>query len=139
MTDQRLYFMLQRSAHHLRIAADRRCMAAAGVTTAQLGALFVIQDQPGVTQQDLAAVLGQRESAITAMVSRLVEAGLITKRAHPRQYRASALELTAAGTKALHLVRPAIDSFNADMRAVIGPDEFEITANALRKLADWQS
>jgi DNA-binding MarR family transcriptional regulator len=137
MTDQRLYFMLQRSAHQLRVAADRRCTAAAGVTTAQLGALFVVQDQPGVSQQELAAMLGQRESAITAMVGRLVDAGLVAKHAHPREYRASALELTPAGVKALKLVRPAIDEFNAEMRAVIGADEFDITASALRKLADW--
>jgi DNA-binding MarR family transcriptional regulator len=138
MTDQRLYFMLQRSAHQLRVAADRRCTAAAGITTAQLGALFAVQDQPGVSQQELAGTLGQRESAITAMVGRLVDAGLVAKRAHPREYRASALELTPEGVKALQLVRPAIDEFNAEMRAVIGPGEFDITASALRKLADWE-
>jgi len=138
MTEQRLYFMLQRSAHQLRLAADRRCMAAAGVTTAQLGALFVVQDQPGVTQQELAGMLGQRESAITAMVGRLADAGLVAKRAHPHQYRAIALELTTEGVQALHLVRPVIDEFNAEMRAAIGADEFDITASALRKLADWE-
>ncbi|MGW1747446.1 MarR family winged helix-turn-helix transcriptional regulator [Streptomyces sp. NPDC002092] len=73
--DQRLYFLLQRAAHQLRTTVDRRCLAAAGVTTAQLGALFAVRDQPGLTQQDLARVLGLRESAVTALVGRLTAAG----------------------------------------------------------------
>ncbi|MCE7004206.1 MarR family winged helix-turn-helix transcriptional regulator [Kibdelosporangium philippinense] len=137
MADERLYFQLQRAAHHLRVAADRRCMGAAGITTAQLGALFAVQQQPGVTQQELAHTLGQRESAITSMVTRLVDAGLISKRTHPRQYRAIALELTASGKRALDRVRPAMDEFNEQMRAAIGADKFTETAEALARLDQW--
>lgn len=139
MTDHRLYFQLQRAAHQVRLTADRRFIAVAGVTTAQLGALFVVQDQPGLTQQELAGTLGQRESAITAMVGRLVDAGLISKNPHPRHYRAAALELTAAGVEALHKVRPEVDRCNAELVALIGADEFDITTTALRKLATWES
>ncbi|MFC0105218.1 MarR family winged helix-turn-helix transcriptional regulator [Kibdelosporangium aridum] len=137
MADQRLYFLLQRAAHQLRVAADRRCMGAAGITTAQLGALFVVQEQPGVTQQELAHALGQRESAITSMVTRLVDAGLISKRTHPKQYRAIALDLTTSGKQALERVRPVIQDFNEQMRAAIGADAFEATAQALAKLDRW--
>lgn len=73
--DQRLYFLLQRAAHRLRTTADRRCLAAAGVTTAQLGALFAVRDEPGITQQRLARALGLRESAVTALVGRLHRGG----------------------------------------------------------------
>jgi DNA-binding MarR family transcriptional regulator len=138
MSDERLFFLLQRAAHQLRVAADRRCTAVAGVTSAQLGALFVVQERPGVSQQELAAELGQRESAITAMVARLVDAGLLTKRAHALQYRAMALHLSPAGTRALTRVRPEMERFNAEMRAVIGADGFDSTANVLRKLVDWR-
>ncbi|CAM3811226.1 MarR family winged helix-turn-helix transcriptional regulator [Kibdelosporangium persicum] len=137
MTDQRLYFMLQRAAHQVRVAADRRCLGAAGITSAQLGALFAVREQPGITQQELAHTLGQRESAITSMVTRLVDAGLITKRAHPRQYRAIALDLTSSGKQALDRVRPAIDQFNDEMRAAIGTEAFAATTEALARLDRW--
>ncbi|ALG10274.1 MarR family winged helix-turn-helix transcriptional regulator [Kibdelosporangium phytohabitans] len=137
MADQRLYFLLQRAAHQMRLVADRLCVNSAGITTAQLGALFAVQERPGITQQELAHTLGQRESAITAMVSRLVEAGLITKRTHPRQYRAIALDLTPVGRKALDKVRPVIDKFNEEMRAVIGAGTFDATAEAMAKLDRW--
>ncbi|ONI79656.1 MarR family transcriptional regulator [Actinosynnema sp. ALI-1.44] len=137
MADQRLYFLLQRAAHQLRLAADRLCTSTAGITTAQLGALFAVRDKPGITQQELAHTLGQRESAITSMVTRLVDAGLITKRTHPRQYRAMALELTPVGRKALEKVRPVIDRFNEEMRAVIGAEAFDATAEAMARLDRW--
>ncbi|GAA4544265.1 MarR family winged helix-turn-helix transcriptional regulator [Amycolatopsis samaneae] len=136
--DRRLYFLLQRAAHQLRVTADRRLTAAAGVTSAQLGALFAVRERPGITQRELAAVLGQRESAITAMVGRLTEAGLLDKDTHPSQHRAVVLELTAAGAATLDLVRPEIAKFNAELRAVLGDEGFDRTAEALRKLVDWR-
>lgn len=136
--DQRLYYLLQRAAHRLRTTLDRRCLATAGVTTAQLGALFAVQDEPGVTQQELARTLGLRESAVTGLVGRLTTAGLLSRQPHPRQHRAVVLELTDAGAAALRAAQPEIDRFNAEMRAVLGDEGFDETAVALKSLAYWE-
>ncbi|MFC4908814.1 MarR family winged helix-turn-helix transcriptional regulator [Actinomadura gamaensis] len=133
--DERLYFLLQRAAHRLRIAADRRCLAAAGVTTAQLGALFAVQDRPGLTQRDLARTLGLRESAVTALVTRLTAAGLIVREPHPEEHRAVVLRLAPAGEAALRAAQPTIDDFNGELRAILGDTTFTETAAALSKLA----
>ncbi|MFF1292390.1 MULTISPECIES: MarR family winged helix-turn-helix transcriptional regulator [unclassified Streptomyces] len=135
--DQRLYYLLQRAAHRLRTTLDRRCLAVAGVTTAQLGALFAVQEEPGITQQGLAHALGLRESAVTAIVGRLTTAGLLSRQAHPRQHRAVVLELTKDGEAALEAARPEIDRFNAEVRALLGDDGFERTAAAMNRLAHW--
>ncbi|HET6705967.1 MarR family winged helix-turn-helix transcriptional regulator [Amycolatopsis sp.] len=136
--DQRLFFLLQQAAHRLRVAADRRCLAAAGITTAQLGALFAVREG-GLTQRDLAEQLGQRESAVTAMVTRLVDAGLVAKQPHPREHRAVSLRLTEAGEEALARVGPAIEEFNARLRAVLGEQGFRDTVDGVGKLArgEW--
>ncbi|GAA0952687.1 MarR family winged helix-turn-helix transcriptional regulator [Actinocorallia libanotica] len=135
-SDQRLFFLLQRAAHRLRLDADRRCLAAAGITTAQLGALFAVHERAGgITQRELARTLGLRESAVTALAGRLAAAGLLTRRAHPDEHRAVVLELSAAGLAALHAARPEIDRFNAEMRARLGDRHFTLTANALHALA----
>ncbi|MGW3498732.1 MarR family winged helix-turn-helix transcriptional regulator [Streptomyces sp. NPDC001020] len=136
--DQRLFFLLQRAAHQLRTTADRRLLSAAGITTAQLGALLALSDQPGITQQQLAHVLHQRESGITALVRRLSDAGFITKRRHPSEHRAVVLELTDCGLGALAAARPEIDRFNAELRALLGDDGFTGTAAALHQLARWE-
>jgi DNA-binding MarR family transcriptional regulator len=135
--DQRLYYLLQRAAHRLRTTLDRRCLAVAGVTTAQLGALFAVQEEPGITQQGLAHALGLRESAVTGLVGRLTAAGLLSRQAHPRQHRAVVLELTKDGQTALEAARPEIDRFNAEVRALLGDDGFERTAAAMDRLAHW--
>lgn len=134
--DQRLFFLLQQAAHRLRVTADRRCLAAAGITTAQLGALFAVQEG-GLTQRELAARLGQRESAVTAMVTRLADAGLVAKRAHPSEHRAVELTLTAAGEDALARVAPAVEEFNAQLHAVLGEEGFRRTTEGVAKLAAW--
>ncbi|MER5792887.1 MarR family winged helix-turn-helix transcriptional regulator [Streptomyces sp. NPDC001980] len=136
--DQRLFFLLQRAAHQLRTTADRRLLSAAGITTAQLGALLAVSDEPGITQQRLAQVLQQRESGITALVRRLTDAGLVTRHRHPSEHRAVVLELTERGAGALALARPEIDGFNAELRALLGADGFTETAAALHRLAHWE-
>lgn len=115
----------------LRTNADRPCLAVAGVTTAQLGALFAVRDQPDNTQQRLAHTLGLDESAVTTLVTRLTEAGLLTEKAHPDQYRAVGLELIEAGEEALRTARPEITRFNTELRDLLGDEEFERTATAL--------
>lgn len=118
-------------------AADRRCPAAAGVTTAQLGALFAMHGRPVLTQQERAGALGLRQSAVTPLVGRLVTAGLVTRSAHPREHRAVVLELTAAGAAALRAAGPEIDRFNAEPRDLLGDDGFVHASAALDKLAHW--
>lgn len=135
-SDQRLFFLLQRAAHRLRLDADRRCMDAAGITTAQLGALFAIQSGPdGLTQRELARVLGLRESAVTSLAARLAAAGLVTRGAHPDEHRAVVLRLSDGGRAALHAARPALDAFNAELRSRLGDEGFAQVSAALRTLA----
>ncbi|WP_017559482.1 MarR family winged helix-turn-helix transcriptional regulator [Nocardiopsis baichengensis] len=133
--DERLYFLLQRAAHRLRTDADRRLLEAAGVTAAQLGALFAVRAEPGATQRRLAEVLGLRESAVTALVRRLAGAGLLVKGAHPDEHRAVVLELTEAGEEALRAARPEMARFTTELRARLGDEGFSGTAASLRLIA----
>jgi DNA-binding MarR family transcriptional regulator len=134
--DQRVFLLLQQTAHRLRIWADRRCVDLAGVTTAQVGALFALHDTPMSTQRELAAALGQRESAVTAMVRRLLEAGLVRRHPSPDDHRAHLLALTPDGEQALKTVRPIVAEFNAMLRRALGADGPATLAAALRTLRD---
>ncbi|MFI5977798.1 MarR family winged helix-turn-helix transcriptional regulator [Streptomyces sp. NPDC051452] len=135
-SDQRLFFLLQRAAHQLRTTADQRFLDTAGVTTAQLAALYAIRDRPGGTQGELARRLEVRESAVTGLVRRLTAAGLVARDRHPDEHRAVVLELTDEGRAALDAVRSELDRFNAELRAVLGEDGFTRTAEALHRLVE---
>ncbi|HET6951578.1 MAG TPA: MarR family winged helix-turn-helix transcriptional regulator [Acidimicrobiales bacterium] len=133
--DRRLYFHLQVAAGRLRAEADRRCLDRAGVTTAQAAALAVIHERPGTSQRALARALGQAEPSITALVRRLVAAGLVDRTADPSDARARALVLSAAGEAARRDAEAAFAAVNERIDAVLTGDEVRDVADALRRLS----
>lgn len=132
---ERLYFRLNLAAHRLRVLADQRLLAAAGVTAAQAGVLLIVADADGpVRQRDLARLLRQRESAVTTMVERLTAAGLLVRERPPADGRAWVLTLTAAGEQALAAVRAAADALNAEAFAGLDGRERAAFAAALERV-----
>src|SRR5882762_2539964 len=129
--DQRILHLLQLAAHRLRTHSDRRGLETAGVTTAQAGALFVIAGQPGVTQREIAEALQQRESAVTAMIARLLEARLV-ERSSASDNRAWSLHLTDKGANALAALRIELDQLNAKLGEALGEDGMQQLSAALR-------
>src|SRR5262245_60434204 len=75
----RLYHRLQIAAHSIRKAADRTVLDAAGITVAQAAVLTIAASGPNVAQRDVAKALRLNESAVTAMVSRLLKLGLLER------------------------------------------------------------
>ncbi|HST43175.1 MAG TPA: MarR family transcriptional regulator [Conexibacter sp.] len=132
---ERLYFRLNLAAHRLRVLADQRLLAAAGITAAQAGVLLIVADADGpVRQRDLARLLRQRESAVTTMVERLTAAGLLARERPPADARAWVLTLTAAGERALAAVRTAADALNAEAFAGLDGRERAAFAAALERV-----
>ncbi|MGD1935581.1 MAG: MarR family winged helix-turn-helix transcriptional regulator [Candidatus Phaeomarinobacter sp.] len=111
-SQHRLYFLLQRTAHALKVDADTRLKSASGLTTAQVAALNLIAERAPVAQNVIARELNQKESAITAMVKRLEAQGLLTKRRASHDDRAWALEPSPAGLAALNAAKPAFNEIN---------------------------
>lgn len=132
--DQRVLHLLQLAAHHLRTHSDRRGLETAGVTTAQAGALFVIAGQPGVTQKEIALALKLRESAVTAMIGRLLEARLVERSSSASDKRAWSLQLTDKGEKALLALRIELDQINAKLGEALGEDGMQQLSAALRAI-----
>ena len=133
--DKRLYFHLQRTAHLVQKQADQRLIAAANVTVAQAAILMVLDEHGGCSQKTLANHLGQNDSAITAMVTRLVRLGHIHKVRDDRDGRAVRLRLTSSGKAALAAARGPFDHINATIDACLSADETSDLADCLRRLA----
>ena len=132
--DQRVLHLLQLAAHRLRKHSDRRGLETAGVTTAQAGALFVIAGQPGATQREIAQALKLRESAVTAMIARLLEARLVERSSSASDKRAWSLHLTDKGAKALAALRVELDQLNAKLGEALGDDGMQQLSAALRTI-----
>ena len=121
--DRRLIYLLNVAQRRVQrfVAAQHK---SGGVTAAQSGLLFVLGKRDGVLMGEAGAALDLGPPGISGLAERMVEAGLIDKRADPDDGRASRLWLTAAGRKALARTKAGVAELNA--RLVEGFSDAEI-------------
>ena len=132
----RLYHRLQIAAHSIRKAGDRTVLDAAGITVAQTAVLIIAASGPNVTQRDVARALRLNESAVTAMVSRLLKLGLLERTPNASDSRAWRLSLTPSGEAALRASRKSFASINARIESKLSELEIEQLAGVLDRIAD---
>ncbi|MGV8049069.1 MAG: MarR family winged helix-turn-helix transcriptional regulator [Anaerolineaceae bacterium] len=70
---------------------------AKGYSSSQICALFFLNDQSQVTINDLAKQLGITKAAVSQMIDRMVQQGLIDRQKNPRDRRRRVLTLTELG------------------------------------------
>ncbi len=74
-----------------------RAVEARGVSVSEWVALRALYDQPGTTHTALMTALGMTKGAVSKLVSRLQDKGLVTRVPHAADARAQVLALTRAG------------------------------------------
>jgi len=129
----RFYHALQIAAHRLQKQADQALMEAAGISTAQSAVLVIVSASPGLRQNQVAALLGLNESAVTAMVTRLLKLGLLSRTRSAEDSRAWELSITAEGEAALKAIEAPFAAVNALIDDVLGDgvDPLAARLNAL--------
>ncbi|MEP3245413.1 MAG: MarR family winged helix-turn-helix transcriptional regulator [Sneathiella sp.] len=134
-SEKRLYFHLQIAAHQLKKKADEELSRTAGLTTAQSAILSVIlKDQP-VAQGSVAEQLKQNDSAMTAMVARLLKLGFISKARSPDDGRVWMLAVTEEGKAAHQRSKGSFTEINATLDRILTESESEILSRALDKIS----
>jgi len=131
----RLYYRLQVAAHTVQKAADRVVSAAAQLTTAQAAVLTIVAAGDRVTQRDVAIALHLNESAVTAMVLRLVKLRLLERTRSQDDPRAWHLSLSKRGRTALAASRAAFATVNGRIESQFSPREIERFVEYLNRLA----
>jgi DNA-binding MarR family transcriptional regulator len=127
--DRRLIYLLnvaQRSVQ--RFVAGRP----GGVTPAQSGLLFVLGKQDGLSMGEAGAALDLGLPGISGLAERMVEAGLIDRRADPADGRAARLWLTAAGRKALTRAKAGAADINGRLMDGFTDAEIDIVSRWLK-------
>jgi len=130
----RLYHRLQVAAHAVRKAADRVVSEAAEVTTAQVAVLTIVGEGKNVTQRDVATGLRLNESAVTAMVARLVRLGLLERVRSGTDSRAWCLRLSRAGRATLQASRGSFAFINARIERELSQQEIKQLVDCLDRL-----
>ena len=85
---------------HRRVSAAVALeLKALGLSIPQFDLLSTLTEREGLTQQELAERLYVTKGNVSGLVDRLVEAGLVERRASPADRRSNALHLTPAGRR----------------------------------------
>jgi DNA-binding MarR family transcriptional regulator len=96
----RILDAIRRLVRHLRLA-DRAAQSELGISGAQLFVLTELGKTPALSLNEVAALTRTDQSSVSVVVSRLVEAGLVTRERDTRDARRLVLNLTPGGRAVL--------------------------------------
>lgn len=127
--DRRLIYLLNVAQRRLQrfVGAQTKAL----VTSAQAGLLFVLDKRDGALIGEAGAALDLGPAGVSGLAERMVEAGLIEKRADPDDGRASRLWLTAAGKRALAHSKARLAELNARLTEGFSDAEIDIVSRWL--------
>jgi len=112
--DEDFLFLLYDVARTMRTRADQRARTR-GMTRAQWVILARLERQPGLTQNEMAAIVEVEPITIARLVDRLEVRGLVVRKADPRDRRVWRLHLTPAAAPVLR----EISKYRAEINEVI--------------------
>lgn len=104
------------------------------LSPSELRALFLIAEKGSVTPKDVATHMQMTTGGITSISSRLVDAGLLQRIAHPNDRRSLYLELTPTGHEMMAIIHQDFRSMVAESTSLLSPDElgaFQATLDAV--------
>ncbi len=131
----RLYHQLQIAAHQIQKTADREISRNSELTTAQAAVLSIVSGRDETTQKEVADLLGLNESAVTAMVTRLLGLSYLDRQRSETDRRAWMLSATVAGEAALHSVKTPFRRINKVIDGEFTDKELENLAEYLQRLS----
>ena len=106
------------------------------LSPSELRALFWIAEQGSVTPKDVSVHMQMTTGGITAITNRLVDAGLLTRSAHPNDRRSLYLELSSSGHDSMRTIHDEFRAMIADSTAGLSPEELRSFESALDIVAD---
>ncbi|KEJ89300.1 MarR family winged helix-turn-helix transcriptional regulator [Sulfitobacter donghicola] len=117
-------------------AADHRCRAEIGLSTSQLGVLFVLSRKDGRPISEISQALSMGKSSITGLVDRMCEKGLVRRSPSPLDGRVTHIYLEPLGHAALNKGKQLTSRFNDAVLAPFSAQEQDIIERFLFHLAD---
>jgi MarR family transcriptional regulator, organic hydroperoxide resistance regulator len=98
--------------------------------------LFLLEKSPGMLFKDVGDELGVNASAITALVARMEDAGLVRRRPSSDDQRAIRLFATAHGLAKAAAARPILARLNARLTGDFTEREMATVARFLNAILD---
>ena len=121
-------------AYHSVMATFGTIVGRGTVTPAIIGAVTLIAEHPGISQSELARLIGLERATVGATVLRAIAGGLIRRDVASHDARRYVLGLTPAGHKMLAALRHRIATHEAHVASHLTPAERRQLRRLLHKL-----
>jgi DNA-binding MarR family transcriptional regulator len=132
--EQRVGYLLKQAQHALRTAMDR-ALRERGLTTPQYAVLSALEDQPGLSNAELARRAFVTPQTMNSIVALLERAGLVERRPHAQHERVRTIVLTPAGAELVQSCHEAVERIEQRMLAPLSDAERAQLATLLRTCA----
>jgi DNA-binding MarR family transcriptional regulator len=130
----KVWFRFLRLHNRVSVAMSAR-LRAIGLSIPQFDLLSTLTEREGITQSELAERLYVTKGNVSGLVDRLVDAGLVERRAIATDRRSYALHLTENGRK---LAERGLETQQAYVKATLGGLPDEDLAVMERLLLSWR-
>lgn len=118
-------YLLRQTVHAFNTAMEDG-LRGYGLTSPQFGALFVLDQEPGLSAADVARAMGTTPQAANVLVAGMERAGLVRREPHPTHGRILEVHPTDEGRRRFRAARPFIRRLETGMCAGSSSDEVAI-------------
>jgi DNA-binding MarR family transcriptional regulator len=132
--DERFIFLIGQARNRLFSRLDQTLLNTGGITAVQSGALYYLLDKDGCMLSELSRALMLDKSAITGLVDRLEDKGLVERRTIPSDRRAMTIYLTEEGKAAVNKCLSVTKEYNGVIKEGLSRDEVETFSRILQKI-----
>lgn len=137
----RVAWALRRADLNLQ-ATKERPLREVGVPGAHYSALISLQTSPGVTAAELARLLSVTPQAVALLIGKLIDRGMVERRAHPRHRNVQELHLTDYGRAELMKAEHIVSDLERHIRDSLGAARHrqlrELLGEVIDSLAKWE-
>jgi DNA-binding MarR family transcriptional regulator len=109
-----------------------RTLAPIDIRPAQYSVLVVIAGNPGLSQSDLAALLGIERARLVRLLDRLEKRGLTQRLASRTDRRSHALRLTSDGQRLLRRAKQLAATHEARLTEMLGTEQRKVLIDLMR-------
>jgi DNA-binding MarR family transcriptional regulator len=132
-----LAFLLAQVGAHAAMRFAQR-IAPLGLLPPHSGILFALDESAGMSQQQLATLLGVHPSRLVALVDDLEALGLAERQRSAEDRRSHALQLTEEGRKVVAEIARLSNKHQDDLCSALDQRERLVLGQLLRRIADQQ-
>ncbi|MET0392827.1 MAG: MarR family transcriptional regulator [Chitinophagaceae bacterium] len=135
--DQTVFYGIEKAIKSYRQFAQKNITDKGFAITIDQGLILsLIQDYPGITQQQIAIRAFKDHASVTRIIENLVSRKLLTRDFHPDDRRRFSLGLSTLGSETLHQLKPVASANRKKALKGVSVQELETLKNILDQITE---